>query len=151
MTPAVVIFPILPSGPAGGGRNKACVNHSAPSGPAAMPVGTAEVAYSVMTPAVVIRPIWPVMAHICVECRLSDRLACTLREPAIAGRPGRDAIWLAVGGGDGVLGDDASRCDPGDLVACRLGEPEIAIRSGRDLPRHAVVGRKFGDDDRMGR
>src|SRR5580704_17204916 len=54
-TPAVVMRPILlPDGPN-------TVNHKAPSGPAVMPVGALSPAsnlYSVITPDVVIRPIW---------------------------------------------------------------------------------------------
>ena len=52
ITPAVVIRPILLAA--------ISVNHSAPSGPAAMPAGSLSVvgiANSVMAPAVVIRPI----------------------------------------------------------------------------------------------
>jgi len=53
-TPEVVIFPIVLA---------ACsVNHSAPSGPAAIPIGVlllVGIAYSVKDPSVVILPICP--------------------------------------------------------------------------------------------
>ena len=93
---AVVIRPILlPS---------ASVNQRLPSGPAVMPrgllpaVGTGN---SVMTPAVVIRPIL---------------LATVFGEPEVAVRAGRDARGAAAGRGDRELGDDAGRGDPADLV-----------------------------------
>ena len=56
-----------------------------------------------------------------------------LGEPEVAVGAGRDPIGLAVGRGDGELGDGVSRrVDHPDLVGIDFGEPEVAVGPGRD-------------------
>ena len=79
-----------------------------PSGPAVMPKGplpAVGIGNSVMTPAVVIRPI---LLPICFG------------EPEVAVRARRDAVRMAAGAWDRELGDDAGRRDPPDPVAAGL-------------------------------
>ena len=108
------------------------VNQSAPSDPVVMPVGrllAANMGNSVKAPAVVMRPM------------LLPFNSVNQRAPS---GPGDDARRLAVGRGNGELGEDACRGNPPDLVAGRFGEPEGAVRAGGDA-RRLAVGRGNGE------
>ena len=97
MTPAVVICPIL--------LPTASVNHSAPSGPAVMPLGCCSPwgrVNSVMTPAVVIRPILLPVDSVNHSAPSG---------PAVMAR----GALVAVGMANSC--DDARSGDPPDLVA----------------------------------
>ena len=85
-------------------------------------------AYSVILPAVVIRPI-----------RLLPG------EPEIPVWASRNACGDAVG--QRVFGDAARRRDTADLAHVRFCEPQVAVRSGGDEKRAAVGGgdRELGD------
>ena len=96
------------------------MNHSAPSGPAVMPSGSllaVGIGNSVITPAVVMRPI--LLPH-------------TFGEPQRTVRPRRDAIGEAIGRGDREFGDHTGGRDAADVVALLLGEPQRAVRPRRD-------------------
>ena len=83
-------------------------NHRLPSAPAAIPpesTWAVGIGNSVMTPAVVIRPI--LLAAFSVNQRL----------PSGAGR---DPDWQSCRTWDRELGDDAGRRDPANLVAVRI-------------------------------
>ena len=120
------------------------VNQRLPPGPAAMPNGplfAVGVAYSVMAPAVVTRPILPTLSSVnqrlpsgpaampygpllAVGVRYSVTappgvmrpilLLVSLGEPEVAVRPRRDADRAAERGRDGILGDRAGSGNPAD-------------------------------------
>ncbi len=99
------------------------------------PLAAVGIANSVVTPAVVIRPIL-----------LPEKLG----EPEVAVGPGCDPARLAPRRRYRELGDESGRRDPPDLVGGGLREPEVAVGTGRDRLGEAPRGGdcEFGDDAR---
>jgi hypothetical protein len=92
----------------------------------------------------------PVSSGALFRADLPDLVGNELSEPdtGCVGGSRRDADDLALGRGDGELGDDACGGDAPDLVCILFGKPEIAIRSCCDANRCAVGRRngELGDD-----
>jgi hypothetical protein len=131
------------------------VNHMAPSGPAAIPNGMAPnvgTGNSVMTPEVVIRPIWspaPSVNHelpsgpAVIPMTSSPVVGNSVRTPEVLIRPillapfsvnHRDpSVPAAMPQGseicrrDGELGGDPGGGDPPDVVPVDLPEPQISV------------------------